>query len=272
MMQKYYLWALKHPAWARVLVFVLATGVFFIPFFLLSLLGGKPLSWEPFFCAAVGLVWAWVLPTWCVHLLTMPQIETMHHRCDPYPLLDVTRALMELKLPARLRQVAVNNYCGALQETGQYNEALELLSGLNMHNAPLVHKAAHYNNLGALCHRMGNYAQADQWDDLLMQMYRSIPEGAVKNQLNPAIRSAAAARHLRRGEYEQAIAALNTEQAPNLYSAVSSALLDAQAQLGLGRYQTAADRLQYVIAHGNRLHAVTEARALLAQCTAPNAE
>lgn len=271
-MKPVYLWALQHRRLARVLIFLLVTGAICLPFCLLALLLDLTLTWNLALFALLGLLWAWLLPNFCFQQLTKRPLELLHHTCDPYPYLELTQELMNLKLPHDLHQLVTIDYCAMLQETGRAAEAYNLLSALNMDvdmGVLPVYKTVYYNNLRSLCLQLGDTMQADLWYGKMMQLYQSMPANKAKTMLTPSVISTTAEHHLRRGEYQQTIAALNSVQMPHLALAVNSALLDAKAQLAMGRYDIAANRLNYVIANGNRLGAVAEARALLPQCTAP---
>lgn len=202
----------------------------------------------------------------CINILLQEPIKIMNEACDPFPLFQETEALLSYKNSEKNKQVLLINYCVALRNMGGYQKVYELLSSVNIDkDAGMlpIYKVVYYNNLADACALLQKNEQADIWYAKMMQLYSDMKENKMKTALVPNILSAQASNLFRAGAYQQAIAVLDSIRPECLSQAIDNALLSARAFLKLEDKEKARERLLFVIANGNRLYAVVEAKALL---------
>jgi tetratricopeptide (TPR) repeat protein len=212
-----------------------------------------------FFCFWVDVI---------IYQLPMPAIKAMDEKCDPYPLLEETTRQLQYGYKGTLDQTNRINHACALRQIGQYQQALDVLCGINIDlysgTIPAT-KFVYYNNLMDVLTLMGRYGEAEVWYQKAIQIYKDMPNNKIKKQLTETVESAAAYAWFRRGEYAKAIEALNATHPKRLSSQVGHALLYARCCIAEGNAEAARQSLQFVIERGNRFYAVQEAMYLLGQ-------
>lgn len=200
--------------------------------------------------------------------LVQPAIQMMNEQCDPYPLLEETARQMHYGYKGTMEQTNIINHACALRNCGQYQQALDLLLGINIDRNSGTLPAAkfvYYNNLSDLMTLMCYYAEAEVWYQKQVQIFGDMPENKIKKSLRQTMESATASAWFRRGEYAKAQAALNAMQPKELSHQVGNALLYARCCIAQGYPEGARQPLQFVLDNGNRFFAVQEARDLLSK-------
>ena len=198
--------------------------------------------------------------------LMQKPLKALAEFCDPYPLMQETAEQLTYGLSGVTEQAIRINHCLALREIGQYQQCWELLSAINIdrHAGTLpVVKFTYYCNLCDVLTLMGRYPEAEVWYQTAIQIYRDMPENKMKQALREAVEGMAADAWYRRGGYAQARACISACRPEKLNNRVDQALLYARCSIAMGEADAARQSLEFVIAYGNRLYAVTEARYLL---------
>lgn len=186
--------------------------------------------------------------------------------CDPYPLLQETTEQLTYGPTGVIEQNIKVNHALALREVGRYQDALELLNSINIdrYAATLpVTRFVYYNNLTDVLTLLGNYPEAEVWYQKAVQIYQDMPENKLKQRLRPVVEAMAADAWFRRGEYEKTIECVNALYPSEAYNQINQAMLIARCYIALGQPEEARKPLEFVVAKGNRLHAVAQARAML---------
>lgn len=204
-----------------------------------------------------------------IKLLQDP-LKALDEGCDPYPLLQETAVQMGYGYRGVTDQANRINHALALRCAGQYQQAWEVLTAINIdrYSGTLpATKYVYYNNLEDVLTLMGRYPEAEIWYQKAVQIYQDMPENRMKRQLREAVEGAAASAWFRRGEYAKARECLNALHPQQLRSRVHHALLYAQCCIAEGNPEGARQPLEFVINWGNRLAAVQVAQELMNQLT-----
>lgn len=221
---------------------------------------------------AVILIDLFVLLVNSVHIdgsygrLQKKPIQDLVENRDPYPLLQETTEQLSYGITGVMEQIVRINHGLALREVGQYQDALELLNSINIDRyAGTVpyNRFVYYENLCDILTLTGNYPEAEVWYQKAVQIYQDMPENKLKQKLRPSVEAMAAEAWFRRGEYEKAIECANTQYPPEAINQINQAMLIARCYIALGQLEEARKPLEFVVAKGNRLHAVAQARAML---------
>ena len=198
-------------------------------------------------------------------------IQALDEGCDPYPLLQETTEQLTYGPGGFIEQCIKINQALAFREAGRYQDALDLLNSINIDRYATivpVTRFVYYNNLTDILTLMGNYTEAEIWYQKAVQIYQDLPANKDKEKLRPVVEAMAAEAWFRRGEYEKTIECSNALYPPMPSSQINQAMLIARCYIALGQPEEARKPLEFVIARGNRLHAVAQARAILNNITA----
>lgn len=216
---------------------------------------------------SIGLVF--VIPvtfliTGCGPILQNRALKIMNENCDPYPFLEETR--IQLSYPGnRASEILVKmNHAMALRCVGEYEQSWLILNAIHIdkyHYSPVA-KAVYYNNLTDILTLLGRNEEAEVWYRKTVQVINDLPPKARK-KLETARDLAIAEHFYRIGEYETALERRDAVTPANALARVENAIFRARCFLALEDRESARRELEYVIANGNRLHFVTEARSIL---------
>lgn len=199
-------------------------------------------------------------------MLTKPQ-AIVENECDPYPFLDAVDEALTFRLAPAVKQAMLINRAAALSWCGNKKEYCEMIKAINIDavsGVPTVNKYVYYHNLCDVYTIEGNYAAADAIYDKAEQLY-SLLKPKLKDALLFTNRFAECEHLYRQGEVALAreMAELLINSAPTKMSQVAIMLFAARLCIELGDNTAAREKLEAVIERGNRLYAVTEAKALL---------
>lgn len=218
-------------------------------------------------CTIIPIIWLYYHIILAPHRLITATNRVREIECDPFPMLETTAFLLTKNGKGRAAQrkkiVFSINHAVALRDIGEYEQAYALLHRVppRPDMPPQVH-AVFYNNLADLFHHMGNYEEADAAHEQFLRWEQAITNQSIRQTLDQTLHSAVAAWFYRKGDYQAVKSRLDQIETKSLSSQVDNALLYARACIKLGEYDTAREKLAFVIQNGNRLHAVTEARSL----------
>ena len=198
------------------------------------------------------------------NLLLAPAIQRMFHQGDAEPLLEISEELLSYPSSPAKRQIYQIDHCAALDHVGRYDEALALLTQVNIEEktTPPSNKMVYYNNLAHLQFVLGTMDEATANYQKALAAYEAIKNDRMRKVNEPTARHIRAYLAYLEGEYRTCMALLQMP-APTLSGQVYQALLCAQALLALGDAEAAKEKLREVIGKGNKLYCVTEAKELL---------
>lgn len=192
-------------------------------------------------------------------------IKSLDMYCDPYPLLETSKFLMECKNSKIAKIVFTLNYCTALHETGEFEKAIILMQSLkedvaNLKKAQL--KFVYYCNLSSFYSDANNLLPANESYNIANDIYKSITSKKVKKTLHNQFLSLTATNLIINGDYQNAISVLDSISKTTLRPDVSNSLYYAKACIALGYMEKAKDKLMFVITNGNKLACVNVAHEL----------
>ena len=198
------------------------------------------------------------------NFLLAPAVQQMTNRCDAEPLLTVAEELLSYPSSPAKRQIYQIDYCAALDHVGRYDEALELLSQVDIEQktTPPSNKMVYYNNLAHLQLVLGAGEEAAANYQKALAAHEAIKSDRMRKVNEPTVRHIRAYLAYLEGEYHTCLALLQMPM-PTLSGQAYQALLCARAALALGDVTIAKDKLHEVIGKGNKLYCVTEAKELL---------
>lgn len=197
--------------------------------------------------------------------LTNLAIQPMLHQGDPQPFLQMTEELLSYPSTPAAKQIYLNNYCVALQNVGELQRAYDMLGEINIeeHAATSpVTKVVYYNNMAYFSEALNMPEQAIAYYQKAQQVNDSIKSDKLKKATEVTIRTMNAHLAFLKGEYRTCLALVQLP-APTLYVSLDQTMLHARAAIALGDVQAAKEKLNEVIAKGNKLYCVTEAKELL---------
>ena len=260
-MENFYLWVTKHKLSAGLLFSALLCAVYTV--FLVWL--RAPL-WVIITVDIITVLVNYFFVFTCHGKLIRKAESELDNNCDPYPLLYITELLLNYKYTDFDRFLLLLDHCASLASVGEPEKAYGILESINIDNItgafPAI-KIIYYNNLMGVSASLGMTDKANELHSKIMMMYQSIGAKKQKQLLEPIIHMAEAVYCYYNQEYAKSIQLLNGMESNVPRMKVVTAMLCANACLGLNDTETAKEKLRYVIDHGNRLFSVTEARDLL---------
>ena len=198
-------------------------------------------------------------------LLKKPMAALMH-QCDPYPYLQETQEQQNYPGNSNLKLVRITNLAFALQEVGEYDKAWELLRNVPTEvavGAHSLHQMIYCGMMFFMLARQEQMQEAQRWHQKLLECYGKIKSEKLKKRLDGILKSHWASYHVAMQEYPEALQIANGIQQKSLRDRVVCAFSLAKIACMQGEKETAVKHLQFVIENGNKLYAVTEAKALL---------
>ncbi|MBE6788706.1 MAG: hypothetical protein E7539_03470 [Ruminococcaceae bacterium] len=195
-------------------------------------------------------------------------IKMLDNYCDPMPLYEITEFLLGCKNNKSAKLLFTFNHCVALQEMGKAEQAIETIKALKIEKQEKIHpqfKCVYYHNLSSLYTAINEYVLADEAYNNLTLLYNNVKNKKLTKLMENPFLSSTALYYYRNENYNETIATLEKIPKTTLRPDVHNALLYARTYLKLGDIEKAKDKLIFVIANGNKLASVNEARELLKQ-------
>ena len=262
-MDKLYKWISKH----KIIAFILYNSICWMSFLLLSAV------------IEIHLVWWFVFGLFILLISTMfvssadrytlnKAIKVLNEQCDPNPFLETVEQQLSRVKSKSYRQLLLINKAAALRELGRFDEAISILSSMNIDQysttGPLV-KILYYNNLTDILIIKGEFSQAKTWHSKMIQMLHDVKaKEKYKKLLNETSIS---------NQAELLVADNNLAEAENMLNGlpesisnrqrISKSLLYARILIKQNKPNEAKQCLQFVVDHGNRLYDAVQARAIL---------
>jgi tetratricopeptide (TPR) repeat protein len=197
----------------------------------------------------------------------------LFEQCDPEAYLEATSQLLA-KAEKRAQTLNIQaqriNMNAGLQAAGRYQEALAVLPDASQFKdhriGRLMRVVYHHNNVEVLI-ALGQLGQADMalaWLNDALGKLKGSAKQTARYQL--IARMDAAQLRMTQGNFDGAEAVFREaiDKAENNYARVSSVLELGRVYAHFGRADEARQAFEYVLSHGNKLHAVAQAREALA--------
>ncbi len=192
--------------------------------------------------------------------------KAINEQCDPYPLLNEVEDQLTYARSQEYRQILLIDFCSALDEIGDYQQALDCMESINIDQYPgtlAPIKIIYYLNLSDLYLCFGSLDKSEIWRNKALQMLNALKSEKHKQDILPILIQLDAQIAYCKKNFDQSIPLLNQLPEKNLRQSVAKALWYARNYLAQNRVQEAIPKLRYVIANGNRLADVTIAKDLL---------
>lgn len=190
--------------------------------------------------------------------------------CDPAPYIgiyeDIVAEFKNMNQPRMLPNLQISLSAG-LAAAGRYSEAYETLKQCSVYGnsrASNISRVVYYNNLISVCIKLG---VADEAEDSLDSMIKSIALLKQKDykKYERHLKRAQYIVNIARGVYDYAEKAFTNffETSQNNFERAASKFSLASVYAHFGDIPRAKEALEYVIAYGNKLHIVEEAKRQL---------
>ena len=187
-------------------------------------------------------------------------------QCDPYPLMDTLKQMLERKQNPSQRQMTEINYALGLRLVGEYYQCADILEKVNIDRFPGTSpysKFVYYHNLSDVLFLLDRETEAKIWQKKSMQIFNDLPENKMKQQFVHTVQLAEAEDLYRSGDYDLALGKAAWINCKNTRQLLDTALLAAKCHIALEEPEKAREKLRYIAENGNKLHIVEEARQLL---------
>ena len=203
---------------------------------------------------------------YCAAKLLQRTYRTLREECDPEPFLQhVEKMISRTKSEAR-KQLLTVDLAVALVYMGDYRKVYDILKSINIDKfastLPLQ-KVCYYNNLADVCMKLEDFEEAELWYQKTAQLYADVKSSKLKASLAGTIQSGEITSLYCKKDYEGALELLNSRKPECLLIEVEDALLCARIYVAQGETALAKQKLEYVIANGNKTCLVGEAQDLL---------
>lgn len=260
-MNSVYRWISEHSGLCRILLFLLlmAFTVYAASFEYVSFLSIYLID------LAIWFILGRFIAIAPAKLLREPEQYYQQH-CDPHPMKEELERQLSRKFDGSQRQAMEIDYAVALRAIGDYRQAAEILENVNIDKFPGTNpylKYVYYHNLCDILYVLGRTGEAQVWHRKSCQIYRDLPESKAKQQLTPTHELMAAEIHHYEGRHEDALRKVSLIRLIHPKMVLDGAMLAAKCHIALGEPEKAAEKLNYIITHGNKLYMVEEAKALL---------
>ena len=242
--------------WVPVVVVVLCM----IPAFLLAV---QEESW--FAYILIGLIVAVSLLSGSAATMRLmnPATKIMQDQCDPFPLLEETSYQLGYVKNRSDRTLLTINHSAGLANAGYYDQALEALEALDIHNpaVPAAWRYAYYHNLASVAIDAGHKEKAEIYYQNAVQQFAGL-KGKLREMTSPQRIALSADICLLYGNYAQAYELLAPLTPGHLQGQVSRAYALAKIAVAQGQPEVARVHLNFVLTYGNRLHVVAQAQKM----------
>ncbi len=191
---------------------------------------------------------------------------------NPYPLLNITEALLSFNLSESQKQATIINHCEGLRYTGKYKEAYERLNELNIDKIPTAinTKIVYYANLSDLCSHLGKYDESIFYYKKVITLFSDMKEGAVKRNIQNSyvltfldIQNCLITKRYDEVINLSALFLANQDMQKRVSAITDVSLACALAHFQKGEFSLSKKHLYGIIQNGRMLYAVTEAKNLL---------
>ncbi len=261
MSEKFARFCLKHKVLGRIIAFLM----YAIPFTVIFYVFGAGVSaYVIAYCviAVVTIFMTSAVPA----VLTTPALKMLTDKCDPYPLLEACDEILQyVKLPNEILTATLNR-CVALAFIGRHQENYDILKSIaidSYNGLPATIKYTYYNNLADAALTLDDIETAEFAFAKSKECHSAIKNKKLYAQYADANNFLQVVFCIKRGEFESALALLKGVDTASVSRSVNVAYLYAKINIGLGKLERAKTDLEYVIATGNKLCCVEEAKRLL---------
>jgi tetratricopeptide (TPR) repeat protein len=262
-MDKIYKWV----SWNRRLLNGLAWGLSFFWIFVLAVLKLYTTGIGILFVLFIGFVS--YFSRYCTNKMLQKTHALWIHHCDPYPYLkEVQRNQYYFKKHNALEFYTV--YGSLLIQTGEYHKACDVLLSFPAKKLAKMDGSKqfyYYYALAEWCRAAGRREEAEKAYQKAFALYREEKNEVIKEDIAKNMIDLEISYHLFCGEYKESMEKRKRES-DTLFDNVAHKMMNGEAYFYMGEYEKARECFLYVIAHGNRLYIVEEARDFLKKMNA----
>ena len=194
-------------------------------------------------------------------------IKKLDSKCDPEPLYDITVFIAEHIKVENGMQMLLANKCVALNAMGRYEESLEILNTLlieKMQTMSPQSKMVYCLNIADTHTKLGNIEEAEIWFGKALEMYDTLSDG-IKEKFRTSIDMNTAELCLLKGDYDRVGELISKIHMPDVRGDLEFRLLRAKLNIHRKNLYIAKSDLEYIVAKGNKLCIVEEAKKLLSE-------
>ena len=238
---------------------VLVVAVILFPWVLLS--EGESWIWIP---VSLGMLLSLLFGSAYTMQLMNPAVKVLQDRCDPHPLLEETTCQLGYVKNRSDRTLLTLNRCAGLIEAGYYDQALDELEALDIHDPAVITqwRYVYYHNLTAASIDSGHKEKAEVYYQSALQQFAGL-RGKAREQMELRRIALSADICIMYGNYAQAYELLAPMAPDTLQGQVGRAYALARIAVAQGQPDIARVHLDFVLTYGNRLHVVAKAQKLV---------
>ena len=186
--------------------------------------------------------------------------------CDPYVLLDFCEKVLSYKISPMVRQSLLITKSTALYQLGMFGESKEILDAVNIDRYAGIGylvKMAYYNNLFAVCQKLGETERAEFYKEKFFKMHADLNGKKEKEKMDYLKRSIEV-KWLMIGErYDEALKLADGLSEKTLLDKVFKKNTLGKIYMKLGDTEAARREFSFVAQNGNRLYIASEAKEMI---------
>ena len=193
-------------------------------------------------------------------------IKKLNRKCDPVPLYDISVFIAECEKNESHMLLLLLNKCAALNSMGRYGESREILNTLTdkMQTMTPRDKLTYCINMVDTHVKLGNTEEAETWLGKTLEIYNAQTD-ILKEKFTTSLDMNTAEFSLLKGDYDRVGELLGKIHMPEVQGDLEFRLLRAKYNIYTNNPMDAKPDLEYVVAKGNKLCIVEEAKKLLSE-------
>ena len=193
-------------------------------------------------------------------------IKKLNRKCDPVPLYDISVFIAECEKNESHMLLLLLNKCAALNSMGRYGESLEALSTLTdkMQTMTPRDKLTYCINMVDTHVKLGNTEEAETWLGKTLEIYNAQTD-ILKEKFTTSLDMNTAEFSLLKGDYDRVGELISKIHMPDVRGDLEFRLLRAKYNIYTNNPMDAKPDLEYIVAKGNKLCIVEEAKKLLSE-------
>ena len=188
------------------------------------------------------------------------------NNCNPYPLYEESKFLLENTKSEAKRQTQTLNYACALHYIGEFQQVYDILSNINIdkNTGTLpIEKIIYYNNLAGACFVSDKIQEGEIWLNKAWSLLEIVKNKKQKSVVFKNLTMNSIECMILKKDFSTAIEKLDNLVPENNLQRVYLAMMFAKAHIGLGDIDKAKYDLDFVMHNSNKLYLANEAKGLL---------
>ena len=205
------------------------------------------------------------------NVLMKEPLAVLLNQCDPYPWLEEVQRQRNYPGNYNLKFQRCVYEAMALRETGEYEQAYDLLRPLQKTALSKAHPTSqtmYCAEIYYLASKLGKMSELEDWHTKVVDAYEKLELISHRKQLALSMAAHMVRYYMVRQEYDAFIQELEAIPVRTLREQVVYAMNMACYYVAVDELENAKKELDFVIANGNKLYIVTEAKVLLEKINA----